>query len=100
QIDDRMARLLKDYPTHARAADAQLVEARQLEAAKEWQKAADAYLQIRPESSAYPEAQLRAGNCLYQESRRLAKAGDTAGATAACNKAVQVLSGLGDIVKK
>jgi hypothetical protein len=79
RMDERRTVLAQRYPTHPRAGDAQLIEAKQSEFAKEYEKAADLYLKIQPQANSanlvYYEARFRAANCQFQHARQLFQRG-------------------------
>ncbi|MGH7150783.1 MAG: hypothetical protein ACREIU_08800, partial [Planctomycetota bacterium] len=70
RVDDRMARLAKNYPTHRRAALAQLIEARQV-AEEDPLQAARLFERVAPGSAGYEEALLGAGSGYLRHARAL-----------------------------
>ncbi|HET6201579.1 MAG TPA: hypothetical protein VFI25_02115 [Planctomycetota bacterium] len=71
RVEDRMARLARNYPNHPNAGYAQVVEAKQLEEDQEYLKAAALYEKVAPGSSSYEDALLGAGNCHFQHALQL-----------------------------
>ncbi len=70
RIDDRMARLAKNYPSHPRAALAQLIEAQQV-SGEDPLGAARLFERVAPGSAGYEEALLGAGDGLLRHARSL-----------------------------
>ncbi len=91
RAQDRMRQLANRYPSHPRAAYAQLLEGQLLEGQGEWQKALDLYLQMKAGAQGYEEGQYRAGSSLYRLSREEAQAGKEAEAKAHLARAEQQL---------
>ncbi|HTE06123.1 MAG TPA: hypothetical protein VK824_08005, partial [Planctomycetota bacterium] len=87
RADDRVQQLATKYPNDPAATLAQLNKGRKLEGTEQYAEAADFYQHVAPDSAAYPEAQLSAGSCLYQETIRLAKGKDPAAAKTSSDKA-------------
>jgi tetratricopeptide (TPR) repeat protein len=73
RLDDRMAQLARKYPKSPHAAYAQLVEARQAAAEKNYVKAAELYQLIPPGSPAYEQAEFGIGGCYFNQARRFAE---------------------------
>ena len=71
RADDGAKVLAAEYPTHPRAAYAQLMGAKQLADEGKFLEAAAEYQRVQPSASSYLEAQFRAGTCYFQQARKL-----------------------------
>jgi tetratricopeptide (TPR) repeat protein len=91
RVQDRMRQLANRYPSHPKAAYAQLIEGQLLEGQGDWQRALDFYLQMKPDAQGYEEGQYRAGNCLYSLYREQADEGKEAEARATAERAEKQL---------
>ncbi len=73
RIEERRKTLTSKYPTHDRAAFAQLVEGDQLVGEGKFLEAVESYNKVQASSPSYFDAQLKIGSCYYQHARRLDK---------------------------
>lgn len=71
RIEERRKTLTTKYPTHDRAAFAQLVEGDQLVNEGKFLEAVESYNKVQASSPSYFDAQLKIGSCYYQHARRL-----------------------------
>jgi tetratricopeptide (TPR) repeat protein len=75
RVEERRKTLTSKFPTHDRAAFAQLVEGDTLTSEDKFLEAVDSYSKVQASSPSYYDAQLRIGSCYYQQARTLDKAG-------------------------
>ncbi|MBK7641454.1 MAG: tetratricopeptide repeat protein [Planctomycetes bacterium] len=75
RVEERRKALTTKYPTHDRAAYAQLVEGDGMMGEGKFLEAVDSYTKIQASSPSYYDAQLRIGSCYYMQARTLDKDG-------------------------
>ena len=73
RVEERRKTLTTKFPTHDRAAFAQLVEGDQLSSEGKYLEAVDSYSKVQASSPSYYDAQLKIGSCYYQHARALDK---------------------------
>jgi tetratricopeptide (TPR) repeat protein len=101
RIEERQKTLISRYPTHDRAAGAQLVEASSLEEEKNWLGAAELYTKVQPNSPVYLEAQYKAGSAYFQQASSLIAAKKNAEAKPFADQAETLLKkSIADLDKK
>ncbi len=75
RVEERRKTLTTKYPTHDRAAFAQLVEGDGLTSEGKYLEAVDSYSKVQASSPSYYDAQLKIGSCYYLQARALDKDG-------------------------
>ncbi len=100
RVEERLSLLASKYPTHPNAANAQLIEGRQHEAARNYGAAAEFYLKVRPGSPVYFEARYRAASCHFRQSRQLFAQGKADEAKALTTKCEEIYKALRDELAK
>lgn len=75
RVEERRKTLTTKYPTHDRAAFAQLVEGDGLTNDGKYLEAVDSYSKVQASSPSYYDAQLKIGSCYYLQARALDKDG-------------------------